>query len=223
MRKLNTRTRRSLWNLPTLLFSAAALMSILVPLAAASANDAYNGDWWLSVNERQRKGFVHGFVLCYSQLADHQLFQESYAAYSTRLQEYLREHAQQSSESMNVLLLRMAAPPYARPVRRTRSEGNDTPKQLDAKWGAHEDADDWRAGRDWDLGYIQGFLECYAKDTKSKYGTFSRPADWYVKAISDWYGIKDDDPDSIDAKREKDKIPEVLFHFRDTGAETRNQ
>jgi len=209
-------------SLAQLLCLAAVLVSS-VDLLGASGDNRYDGKWWLSVNERQRRGFVHGFLLCYSELVDRQLFEESYSAYSSRLTEYLKAHPEASSESADVLLQRMAAPPYARPVHKPAGQGNETPEQLNVKWGPYENGDGWRAGAPWNLGYIQGFLECYSKHTKSEHGTFSKPAEWYVKVISRWYGTKEGDPDALDMSRAQEKIPEVLFRFRDKDTGDRAQ
>jgi hypothetical protein len=108
----------------------------------------------------------------------------------------------------------MAAPPYAQTVQEI-SGGDATPEQLCHKWGPYEDGMDWRGWGHWSLAYIQGFLECYSKHTKREHGTFSKPAEWYVKAITDWYGLEEGHPEVINVSRRYDKIPEVLFRFRD--------
>ena len=179
-----------------------------------SRDAGYDGKWLLSVNERQRLGFEHGFILCYSQLVDRSLFRGSYSAFSVRLVKYLRAHPEALSESVDALMLSVAALPHSDAVQRT-SEGDATTQQLNVKWGPYEDGDEWRAGGPWNLGYIQGFLECYKSHTKSEYGTFSKSPEWYVRAISDWYGVREGNPDVINTSRQDTKIPEVLFRFRD--------
>ena len=84
------------------------------------------------------------------------------------------------------------------------------------KWGPYDSGDEWRASSQLErLGMIQGFLECYERHTHSERGTFSQPREWYVRKISDWYGVKPDDPSEVDPKTVKDKIPEVLFRLHD--------
>lgn len=162
----------------------------------------------------QHRGFVQGFVVCYVNLVDRKTFRESFQAYNLRLNAYLKAHPEASSESLNILLPRLAAPPYAHPVHKSLP-GNESPEEVNQKWGAHEDGDDWRGGSSWNLGFIQGFLNCYSNDTKQAYGNFSKSDEWYVSAISEWYGTKEGDPEIINLKRENEKIPEVLFRFRD--------
>lgn len=194
--------------------ASIVIVTIILFIAAASAADSYDGKWWLSVPEMQRKGFVHGFSLCYVHLLRCAIVSQSYEAYDSRLAEYLKTHPEELSTPLNLLLPKLAMPPYARPGH-SAGAGNETPAELREKWGAHEDGDDWRGGGPWNLGYIQGFLECYSKDTSHQYGTFSKSAAWYVSEISDWYGTKEGDPGVINPAREKEKIPEVLFRFHD--------
>ena len=38
--------------------------------SALGQNVNYDGRWWLLINERQRGGFIYGFILCYAHLVD---------------------------------------------------------------------------------------------------------------------------------------------------------
>lgn len=192
-----------------LLFVGLVFLTVAAPSKAAT----YDGRWWLSVDQRQQDGFVHGFVVCYSNLVDPKLFQESYRTYTTRLNGYLQAHPESQPEPAEATLRNIAGRPFAKPVHRPAP--NETPKEYTAKWGANNDGDEWRGATSWNLGYVEGFLECYSRHTKSEYGTFSKPPEWYANAIANWYGVRADDPAEINASRENDKIPEVLFRFRD--------
>ena len=44
-----------------------------------------------------------------------------------------------------------------------------------------------------------------------------------MKVISRWYGTKEGDPDALDMSRAQEKIPEVLFRFRDKDTGVRSQ
>jgi hypothetical protein len=187
---------------------------VFLTVAAPSKGAVFDGQWWLSVDQRQRDGFVYGFVVCYSNLVDRKLFQESYRAYATRLNGYLQAHPESLAEPVESTLRRVASPPFAKPVQRA-SVPNETPKESAAKWGANNDGDEWRGATSWNLGYVQGFLQCYSRHTKSEYGTFSKAPEWYANAIANWYGVKADDPEEINVSRRNEKIPEVLFRFRD--------
>jgi hypothetical protein len=186
---------------------------VLLTASAPSKPATYDGQWWLSINQRQRGGFQQGFVVCYSHFVNRKLFYESGRAYNMRLTEYLQGHPESLSEPVEATLLKIASPPYAKSIHRLPP--NETPTELAAKWGAHNDGDEWRGADPWWLGYIQGFLECYSRHGKSKYGTFSKSPEWYVDAISNWYGTRADDEGAINESRAQEKIPEVLFRFRD--------
>jgi hypothetical protein len=189
-----------------------SLIFFVAPLSGQKVN--YDGRWLLSVDQRNREGFVHGFLVCYPELVERKVFQESFAAYRTRLLAYLQANPASLSESVGDLLLKMARPPYAKPVHRP-AVPNESAEELAEKWGPHNDGDEWRGPGSWHLGYIEGFLDCYSSRTKQEYGTFSKPPQWYVDAIAKWYGTKPGDSDALDLSHARDKIPEVLFRFRD--------
>jgi hypothetical protein len=64
------------------------------------------------------------------------------------------------------------------------------------------------------LKQFEGYIVC-----QKKYGNpmavFSQSAEWYVAQISQWYGIKADDPGEISEKRSPQKIADVLYWFKD--------
>ena len=189
-----------------------SLLSMAIPLCGQMAN--YDGHWWLSVDERNREGFVDGFVVCYYNLVDSKVFKESSLAYSIRTTNYIKDNPESLTKSSGALLLEMAKPPYAKPVHRP-AVPNEAPNEIKAKWGANNDGFEWRGPDSWNLGYVEGFLDCYSNYTKHHYGTLSKSPQWYVDAIANWYGTKPGDPDALNLSREKDKIPDVLFKFRD--------
>lgn len=156
---------------------------------------------------------MYGFVVCYSNLVDRKPFQEPYRSYSTRLTGYLQTNPDSIPESVDVMLLKIANPPFAKTVHRPPTP-NESAQASAAKWGVNNDGDEWRGTSSFQLGYVQGFLECYSKHTKHTDGIFSRPPEWYVKAIAEWYGTGIN-PEKINATRQHDKIPDVLFRFPD--------
>jgi hypothetical protein len=180
--------------------------------SAASGNASYDGRWWLSINDHQRKNFLEGYLACHSVLTtdDGMQFKESNRAYYMRLTTYFQAHPDSLRQSVEAVLWKVAGPRFARPTKELpNGEG------AGEKWGVldgeywHLDSDQGR------LGFVQGFLECYTKRTKQEQGTFSKPNAWYVGEISRWYGIKPENASAMDPNRESTKIPEVLFRFRD--------
>ncbi len=190
------------------------LLATCTTLSAATT-DIYDGQWWLSINKRQRMNFLYGYVTCAIELAKLDTrFDESVLTYAPRLTAYLQEHPEASKESVESLLWKIASPPYSHPVKHTGG-GEDV-----GKWSGM-DGDEWRNGDEAEQNVlIRGFLECYTKRTKQEHGTFSRPIEYYVAAITKWYGtwINPDDPDDhsqVDPRRVDTRVPEVLFLFRD--------
>lgn len=186
----------------------------------ASSTDVYDGQWWLSINERQRMNFLYGYVTCANGLAKLDVrFDESVLTYAPRLTTYLKEHPEASTDSVEKLLWKIANPPYSRMVKHP-GKGEDV-----GDWGGM-DGDEWRNASEAEQNVlIRGFLECYMKRTKQEQGTFSRPIEYYVAAITKWYGtrINPDDPDDhsqVDPKKVDTKVPEVLFRFRDPARKT---
>lgn len=156
-------------------------------------------------------GFVHGFEICYARLVDRNTPLNKPFTLRLALTKYLQDHPKSQSQPLESTLLKVN---MQLPVRRSSLPPNETPEEIAAKWGANNDGFEWRGPDTFHLGYVQGFLECYSKHTKQEYGTFSKSAEWYVRAIVDWYGTGSD-PDQLNLSREKEQIPEVLFRFRD--------
>ncbi len=190
------------------------LLACWVPsnVLASDQPTSFDGHWWLSVGERQRVGYVRGFSTCYVNLLDRSAFQGgSLHAYSILVTNYLQDHPQSLSETAERILLKVNT---VMPKRKSLVRPNETPEEIATKWGAHNDGDEWRGSDIFQLGYIQGFLECYSKQTQQEYGTFSRDPQWYVDAIAHWYGTGPD-PEQKNVSREEEEIPEVLFRFHD--------
>jgi len=178
-----------------------------------SANQInYNGKWWLSVDKWQREGFVDGYISCYvADVKGTTRFEYNGHMYAPRLTNYLNSHANEVDKPVEELLWAMTKPPYAPPKRKYVGNGNPS----SGKYGI--DGEFWRELPEERLGIIQGFLFCYSKYENTAKGMFSKPASWYVEAISKWFGI-DDSNESIDMRKINVQIPDVLFKFHDTEA-----
>ena len=73
--------------------------------AGASSADIHDGQWWLSINERQRTSFVYGYITCAIKLAKLDVrFDEAFSTYALRLTAYLQEHPEASKDSVEKLL-----------------------------------------------------------------------------------------------------------------------
>src|SRR5437588_6090028 len=130
----------------------------------AQSGPNYDGRWWLSISKQERLGFFEGYATCYLNDTDGKLrFAESGYTYEPRLTEYLHANPTEQDKSIEDLLWKMAAPPYAR--RLTVPEGGETVK---GKYG-YLDGDYWRQNVGTQrLRLIQGFLYCYSKRARVK-------------------------------------------------------
>jgi len=177
---------------------------------SATEDITYDGKWWLSANKGQREGFVDGYISCYvADVKGATKFEYTGQMYAPRLTNYLNTHSDEVEKSVEVLLWKMTTPLFAPPKRKHVGNGNPT----SGKYGI--DGEFWRESPEERLGIIQGFLFCYFKYENTAKGTFSKPASWYVEAISKWFGI-DDSKESIDMRKINVQIPDVLFKFHDT-------
>ena len=179
-------------------------------IASGSTGDqAHDGNWWLSVDKDQRLGFVAGYMDCYVFVRKGPLpFLESWYTYEERVTEHLKKHVADRSKLVTQVLETIAA------KRGTKPNGNRGEKH------GIFDGEYWRqALPSQRIGFIQGFLECQRKDGKAV-AKFSRSDDWYVAQISQWYGVKEDDPAEINEKRESKKIADVLYTFKDKSTTT---
>jgi hypothetical protein len=185
--------------------SLALLIALSVTgIASGSTGDqAHDGKWWLSVDKDQRLGFVAGYMDCYVFVRKGPLpFLESWYQYEQRVTGYLKKHVADRSKPVTEVLEAIAAKPVAKTIKWEEEHGIF-------------DGDYWRQALPSErVGFIQGFLECQRKDGKAV-AKFSRSDDLYVAQISQWYGIKEDDPAEINPERESKKIADVLYTFKD--------
>ncbi len=180
--------------------------------AHGTDSGVYDGKWWLSVDKNHRAGFVDGYIACYAGDVKGKIkFVYTGDTYAPRLTDYLNRHPEEAERSVEELLWKMTMPPLATTARERALAEDGTPA---SKYGLY-DGEFWRESPPERLGIIQGFLYCYSKYGGETKGKFSKPASAYVRAISEWYGIEENDESAINLKKMNVKIPCVLFKFRD--------
>ena len=188
----------------------AAVLCLSAVALATDVREHYDGKWWLSLKKEQRLSYVDAYTVCYQKMVKAEAFDEDIRLYRDRINAYLREHPQSAQDAVSDLLWRVANPPYSRPAA-NHAPGGET---YSGRWGLYNGDDYWQLGTDEEhLAFLQGFLDCYEKHTNHPDGTFSKPREWYVKAIDDWYGYGPNVP--IVKSHVNDGIPDVLFRFRD--------
>lgn len=179
-------------------------MSVTGIASGSTGDQVYDGEWWLSVDKDQHIGFLVGYIDYYVFILEGPLsFSESWYQYEERVTEHLKNHVADRGKPVTQVLEAIAAKSVRKPT------GKRVEKHI------FFDGEYWRQGvPSQRLGIIQGFLECQRKDGKAV-ARFSRSEDWYVAQISQWYGVREADPAEINPEREKKKIADVLYMFKD--------
>jgi hypothetical protein len=75
-------------------------------------------------------------------------------------------------------------------------------------------------GRKAQARFVEGYLWCHTHLARDKGETFSKGPGEYASLITRWYGFVEQTGD-INAARERTKIAEVLYKFRDGAAPVR--
>jgi len=181
---------------------AASVVSAAIMMALPPNEQNLNGNWWTSVDEWRQLGFVDGYLDCDCYI---HLGPEGFDNVSMEdLQEKITQYYNSAGSDMHrpvFAVLRAVGVSHISGVRK-------------ATFGLFE-SEYWRQGGDqFRLGFIEGYFSCVASKPKMR-ARFPKPPQYYVARISDWYGIKEDDPSYIDPKRADQPIARVLFKFAD--------
>jgi hypothetical protein len=158
---------------------------------------------------RRKSGlvFLAGYIDCVvydagkTQLADAQ-----WNVLEVQISKYYSAHASEIQTPVAVLLMRFG-----------NNQGKNAASGGESYPGKHGmfDGEYWRqVSPDHRLGFLEGYLECQKENNKPA-ATFSRSAVWYVAQISQWLGVKADDPSEVNPKRVDKKIANALYLLRD--------
>jgi hypothetical protein len=175
--------------------------------SACAEETSYDGKWWNSVSKDQRTEFIAGYIDCASDDAGQlNLANASWNLLEPKITKFYRENASNLMKPVITVLLQITL--QERPQKRKDGE------VFSEKHGIF-DGEYWRQIMDEErLGFIEGYLACQKQYNKPA-ASFSREAQWYVTQISNWYGIRADNPSEINEKRSSKKIADVLFLFKD--------
>ncbi|MGD0860980.1 MAG: hypothetical protein ABR912_16935 [Terracidiphilus sp.] len=192
------------------------LFALLSGVAAQETTKKYNGDWWRSVPKEERTGFLAGYTDCaVYDAGQKQLAEISWNVLEPKVTDYYNGHASELRTPAATLFVKLS------PLQHTQTE-SDKGESFPGKHGIF-DGEYWRlALPDHRLGFLEGYLECQRQNNKPV-ANFSHPAVWYADQISQWYGVKADDPGEINPKRTDKKIADVLYFFRTKPAKVTSQ
>ena len=180
----------------------ASLVSVAVMVALPSNEQNLDGNWWRSVDEWRQLGFVHGYMDCDCYIHPGPEGFENVSMEGIRKK--ITEYYNNPGSDMHRPAFRVL-----RAVGVSHISGS-----VAATFGLF-DSEYWRQGRGgFRLGFIEGYFCCLASKPKMR-ARFPKPPQCYVTRVSDWYGIKEDDPSYIDPKRADQPIARVLFKFAD--------
>lgn len=173
--------------------------------SGSTVNQAHDGKWWLSLGKEERIAYVAGYIDYYVYVRKGPLsFSDALDTYVEYMAKKLNNSGADRGKPIFEVLETIAAKSVARP--------NKGGEEIS---GGIFDGDYWRQlERSERIAFIQGLLDCQRKDEKAV-TRFSRGDDSYVAQISQWYGVKEDDPSEINEKRESKKIHEVMNQFKD--------
>lgn len=196
-------------------------LAVLTPVTRAAPqlpvvkdhSTRYDGAWWITVPQAEKDGFVAGFVDCYKyELRGPARFEaRPLAEYRDSLSHYFVPGSQHLSESVAKAFGMFADRPGERPP-----AGGEEWRE---KHG-YFDGNYWRqafaaGGTSHQRGFVEGYLSCNQQLGPHRRVSYSGRPDAYVRHISQWYRFDSTSAD-MEPTRERTKIADVLFRFRDS-------
>ncbi len=166
-----------------------------------------DGNWWRAATKSERLGYLEGDNDCDSfELGGRLLPGAAFSLHQDFVSKYYEaDAARLRTPAFDVL--RMADAQIAAAA----------DKDADAAPEPHGDYDGlfWRdTRREERVGFIEGYLACYARKSDHRRGSFSKSADEYVKRLDGWYQLSEMER-NVDPKIENAKVGDVIFRFRD--------
>ena len=179
---------------------AIMLLTCAIAMIARGDEPFFDGVWWRSIDHYQRLGYVDGYIDCYEYI---KRGLESFAGTSPESLEdgitaYYERSPKENRKPVTEVLRSLG-------LSKTSEPNPPTFGLLDGEY--------WRQGGPlFRVGFIQGYFACLGSAPKLR-ARFPKPTEWYVQQISEWYGVKDNDPAAIELKKTRKPIAQVLFMF----------
>lgn len=183
--------------------------------ARQKTNTRYDGHWWLSISPGERSGFLNGYFDCYT------YEYKGPARFTNNPPAIARDLLTKFYEGNASRLNELASDAFYRFRDRhgDQGTGNDG-EPIKGRHGFYDGTYWKQIGAEGgpelqQLGFVEGYLWCHAQQpSRNKKAVFSKTPAEYVALITQWYGF-DPRTGDINAKREPEKIADVLFKFRD--------
>jgi hypothetical protein len=157
-----------------------------------------DGNWWLSIDQEQRLGFLAGYFCC----SYFDLKNQKYSRMSWRnIEPQITEYYNNKSNSKQVIIQNII---------KLFVEKNNSPSKPNSKKYSFFDGEYWRqSDRPHKIGFIEGYVNCW--NTNKVPLMNSDGVEQWVLRLDKWYGIRIDDPSEINEKRVDAKIPIVML------------
>jgi hypothetical protein len=168
----------------------------------ASAQD-YDGRWWRSISQDERLGFLAGYTDCVVYESNRREFPKV-SRYTTEplITSYYARHPAEQNVPVGTVLMQIA---HEAVVPEHPGAGESWPEKH-----GYFDGEFWRQiGPSGRLGFVSGYFECHRLEHVGS-NVQPRCPTWYVAAISDWYGVRGDDPSEVRNDRVDTKIADVI-------------
>lgn len=167
----------------------------------------FDGNWWLAASQRERLGYMEGDNDCsVFELQGREVGWDDFTTYQAFVTNYYAADASRRGK------------PVFDVLRLADMQGNAKTDRADLPDEPHGDYDGlfWRESFDRErLGFIEGYLQCYAHKPDPHRAAFSQSYQAYVTMLDTWYHLTDMERD-VDPKIENAKVADVLFKkFRD--------
>lgn len=171
--------------------------------AQSTGNTAMDGKRWSESTRDRRIGFILGYVDCSTSI----LRERKYPNLNwTQLEEKISEYISNSPSSKDLQVVNLIVEIYDR-------ESNNSVdihiKKNEKILGLFAGDYWWECSPEERKGMIEGYVDCLKK-SRYKRIDLSHPIDFYVNAISAWYGFDDSNEKKYNKARFKDKIASVF-------------
>jgi len=193
-----------------------SVLALFLPALSACAGrdgavktNAYDGHWWLSAGIREQLGFLNGFRDCY--LYEYKGRVRYSVGTPYEWQRQITAFYEGTPTGRNMPAAEFILRAHVDTDGKLPLEGRDK-EDHGAYDGVYWSQAYGLGGPAEQRGFVAGYLWCHAELCKNRGGTFSLAPAEYATRITRWYAPETGDGN---AGRERAKIADVLFKFRD--------
>lgn len=186
----------------------------LINLCLSANEGPLNGQWWCSVPESQRVGFIIGYTECSTFVVKDKVYPNlKWNLLAKQItDQYINNTTKQNQPIEDVMMGIYTKAQSIKTMDKYGSQFSFHP--LKKGNGALDGRYWWESSQPERIGILYGYFQCLNKNT-STLRLFPHPIDWYVEKISQWYGINADDERLFDKKHIDDPIVNAIWRLRE--------